>query len=272
MGRGKQERICNKLTGSIPNSSIYTPVMATIMEAFDPSIVAVAAESSSSKKTCRTPAIPMFARGDAAEEMGTTSVVPRPLSFHPLQNSWTMWLFTHDRSKPWEENQHCIYTFNSVEEFWGLYHNIALPSELPSGCDYSLFKDGIKPMWEDEKNKDGGRWVLQAGKKNMIGSPGNEQPALDLYWLEVLMCLIGEGWGSPEHGCEVNGAVISMRGERNSKLGVWLANCENVEAVVNIGLNIKSRLGLGSRATIQFDAHQDTKVKTGSTVKHMYKI
>ena len=40
-------------------------------------------------------------------------------------------------------------------------------------------------MWEDEKNKAGGRWVLQSGKKNMIGSPGNEQPALDLYWLEV---------------------------------------------------------------------------------------
>ena len=57
-----------------------------------------------------------------------------------LQNSWTMWLFTHDRSKPWEENQHSILTFNSVEEFWGLYHNIAQPSELPSGCDYSLFK------------------------------------------------------------------------------------------------------------------------------------
>ena len=54
-----------------------------------------------------------------------------------------MWLFTHDRSKPWEENQHCIYTFNSVEEFWGLYHNIALPSELPSGCDYSLFKVSV---------------------------------------------------------------------------------------------------------------------------------
>ena len=83
-------------------------------------------------------------------------------------------------------------------------------------------------MWEDGRNKDGGRWVLQIGKKTMIGSPGNEQPALDLYWLEVLMCLIGEGWGSPEHGCEVNGAVISMRGEGNSKLAVWLADCEKV--------------------------------------------
>ena len=60
-----------------------------------------------------------------------------------LQNSWTMWLFTHDRSKPWEENQHSILTFNSVEEFWGLYHNIAQPSELPSGCDYSLFKVSV---------------------------------------------------------------------------------------------------------------------------------
>ena len=73
-----------------------------------------------------------------------------------------MWLFTHDRSKPWEENQHCIYTFNSVEEFWGLYHNIALPSELPSGCDYSLFKvsvttiDLLHPVWfiEDTSIRD----------------------------------------------------------------------------------------------------------------------
>ena len=40
-------------------------------------------------------------------------------------------------------------------------------------------------MWEDESNKKGGRWILQAGKSAMIGSPGNEQPALDLYWLEV---------------------------------------------------------------------------------------
>ena len=64
--------------------------MATIMEAFDPSIVAVAAAESSSKKTRRSPAIPMFARGDSLEDMGTTSVVPRPLSFHPLQASLSL--------------------------------------------------------------------------------------------------------------------------------------------------------------------------------------
>ena len=57
---------------------------------------------------------------------------------------------------------------------------------------------------------------------------GTEVKLRDFPFFQVLMCLIGEGWGSPEHGREVNGAVISMRGERNSKLGVWLAHCEKV--------------------------------------------
>ena len=49
-------------------------------------------------------------------------------------------------------------------------------------------------MWEDESNKKGGRWILQAGKSAMIGSPGNEQPALDLYWLEVnCVTFFGDG-------------------------------------------------------------------------------
>jgi len=247
--------------------------MASIMEAFDPSIVSAGGVTAPAAPT------PLFARArgqvedkvfHSLEDM-MPKRVPRPISFHPLQNSWTMWLFTNDPTKPWEENQHPIHTFTSVEDFWGLYHNIAPPSELPGGCDYSLFKAGIKPMWEDEKNKDGGRWLLQSqARKNVTGSPGKEQPVLDLYWLEVLMCLIGEGWGNPSYAGDINGAVFSKR--KNSKLGVWLADCENTEAVLNIGLNIKARLGLGPRANIQFEAHQDTKSRRGSMVKHMYKI
>ena len=38
-----------------------------------------------------------------------------------------------------------------VEDFWALYNHIELASRLAAGCDYSLFKEGIKPMWEDER-------------------------------------------------------------------------------------------------------------------------
>jgi len=248
------------------------------MEALEQSIVSLslaAGESSSSKTTSKAQAAPTFARGDSIEAKETTSAVPKPLSFHPLQNSWTMWLFTRDVSKSWEENQHAILTFKYVEEFWGLYHNIALPSDLPRGCEYSLFKEGIKPNWEDERNKKGGRWYLHVDKKVMLGSPGNKQPAMDLYWLELLMCLIGEGWGSSEHASVVNGAVISRRKEHNNKLAVWLDDCENVQAAVTIGLKIKSSLGLGSKANIRFDAHQDWidgEENGHGSVRHMFKI
>ncbi len=56
------------------------------------------------------------------------------------QNSWTLWFFKNDRNRNWEDCQRAIITFNTVEDFWGLYNHIELASRLASGCDYSLFK------------------------------------------------------------------------------------------------------------------------------------
>lgn len=47
----------------------------------------------------------------------------------------------------------------SVEQWWGLYTHLARPSELPPLSDLHLFKLGIKPMWEDPANVNGGKWV-----------------------------------------------------------------------------------------------------------------
>jgi translation initiation factor 4E len=51
-----------------------------------------------------------------------------------------LWFFKNDRARSWEENQRQIITFDSVEDFWGLYNHIELASKLQPGCDYSLFK------------------------------------------------------------------------------------------------------------------------------------
>ena len=39
-----------------------------------------------------------------------------------------------------------------------------------------LFKTGIEPKWEDEQNKDGGKWTLETSKQYKI--------QLDASWLE----------------------------------------------------------------------------------------
>lgn len=119
---------------------------------------------------------------------------------HPLQNSWTLWYLEADRSKSWEEMQNIVTTFDSVEDFWSLYNHIKQPAEIKTGNDYSLFKKGIRPMWEDSANKQGGRWVLTIGR--------HQKDELNKFWLDTVLCLIGEAF---DHSDEVCGAVVNVR-------------------------------------------------------------
>merc|ERR1712227_182165 len=151
---------------------------------------------------------------------------------HPLQNSWTLWFFKNDKTKQWEENQREIITFNTVEDFWALYNHIELASRLAAGCDYSLFKEGVKPMWEDDRNKKGGRWLINLDKSQRSTS-------LDNFWLEVMLCLIGEAFD--EHSRYVNGAVVSIRA-KGDKIGMWLGDSNAGESILTVGKKFKERL------------------------------
>ena len=43
-------------------------------------------------------------------------------------------------------------------------------------------------MWEDQKNYEGGRWLITVDKRL-------RSMCLDSFWLEIMMCLIGEAFG-----------------------------------------------------------------------------
>ncbi|GAB0188890.1 eukaryotic translation initiation factor 4E [Grus japonensis] len=144
---------------------------------------------------------------------------------HPLQNRWALWFFKNDKSKTWQANLRLISKFDTVEDFWALYNHIQLSSNLMPGCDYSLFKDGIEPMWEDEKNKRGGRWLITLNKQQ-------RRSDLDRFWLETLLCLIGESFD--DYSDDVCGAVVNVR-TKGDKIAIWTTECENRDAVTHIG-------------------------------------
>lgn len=97
---------------------------------------------------------------------------------HMLQNQWTFWYFENNKDKSWEENLRVVSPFSSVEDFWSIYNHIKSASELRTGCSYFVFKDGIKPMWEDAGNRAGGRWLVSFDKR--------QRHMLDHQWLEVV--------------------------------------------------------------------------------------
>lgn len=60
--------------------------------------------------------------------------------------------------------------------FGGSLGKIEMESHLT--CGLSL-QDGIEPMWEDEKNKRGGRWLITLNKQQ-------RRSDLDRFWLETV--------------------------------------------------------------------------------------
>lgn len=56
-----------------------------------------------------------------------------------------------------------IAEFDTVEDFWRVYNNLIPIEYLPSNADFFVFKDYIKPQWEDPKNVRGGRWIYDIG-------------------------------------------------------------------------------------------------------------
>ncbi|MBN3320617.1 IF4EB factor, partial [Atractosteus spatula] len=181
---------------------------------------------------------------------------------HPLENRWALWFYKNDKSKTWQENLRLITKFDTVEDFWALYNNIKVASKLSSGCDYSVFKDGIEPMWEDRSNKCGGRWLITLSKQQ-------RHTELDRFWLDTLLCIIGEGFDV--YSADVCGAVINVRA-KGDKIAIWTTNAENREAVTCIGRKFKEGLGLPAKIVIGYQAHADTATKSNSITKNKFVV
>eukprot|EP00009_Paramoeba_aestuarina_P008075 CAMPEP_0201523406 /NCGR_PEP_ID=MMETSP0161_2-20130828/19686_1 /ASSEMBLY_ACC=CAM_ASM_000251 /TAXON_ID=180227 /ORGANISM="Neoparamoeba aestuarina, Strain SoJaBio B1-5/56/2" /LENGTH=263 /DNA_ID=CAMNT_0047922511 /DNA_START=261 /DNA_END=1052 /DNA_ORIENTATION=- len=78
----------------------------------------------------------------------------------PLENKFTLYF---DRyigpgfsAEEYAEAIAEICTLDTVTSYWGWFNNLPPAGELDASCTYHLMKTGIKPLWEDKANEDGG--------------------------------------------------------------------------------------------------------------------
>jgi len=223
-------------------------------------------EQAQQKREEQEPPADQFQRMQINEEPNNqagiieSSVPGEMLVKHPLQYRWVLWYCKQDRTKPWEECLKEVATFDTVEDFWALYNHIQLASGLSWGSDYYLFKEGIRPMWEDPNNIEGGRWLIQVDK-------ARRNELLDHYWLELLMAVVGEQF--EECGENVCGVVVNIR-QKGDKVSLWTRDATKEEMNRKIGLISKQKLGLAE--SISYEQHRDTSHKNSSTVKARLRV
>ncbi|GAU90988.1 hypothetical protein RvY_03327 [Ramazzottius varieornatus] len=172
---------------------------------------------------------------------------------HPLATSWTFYYLDPDEArKDWSRANRDVLSFDTVEDFWALYHHITPLSQLRKGSDYSLFRGGkadmdrIKPAWEDKQNRLGGAWKI-AFEVRQVG------PRVDDIFRELLMICVGEHFG--ETGEYVNGVVASARAKQ-FRFGIWTKD-EDESHCVAIGERIKEALPANMKIQMEFVSHQE---------------
>lgn len=172
---------------------------------------------------------------------------------HKLHSVWSLYFFKIDNSRKWIDNMHKVYDIDSIESFWGVMHHMRPVSNLTYGCDYYLFRSNIKPMWENEFNKNGGMWVIPS-------KFCERTTVLNEMWIESLMCLVGESTGDDSD--EICGVAINIRGQFD-KISIWTRDCRNIQANTRIGLHLKSILNLNR--PIEYFSHYDNEHKPKNT-------
>jgi translation initiation factor 4E len=175
---------------------------------------------------------------------------------HPLQYTYSIWFNRRVQGartqENYEKNIKKVGTFSSVEDFWDYYSHLIRPNDLPNTSDYHLFKDGIKPMWEDEANRNGGKWILRL-RKGLASK----------YWEDLILAVLGEQF---DVGPEICGAVISIRYQEDI-LSLWNRTATDAETKMKILETMKRVLSLDGSARLEYKNH-DASIRDNSSFRN----
>ena len=83
--------------------------------------------------------------------------------------------------KEYENQVKKIAEFETIEDFWAIFQHLRKPDSCKPGIEFQMFKDPVKPMWEDENNKNGGKITIKLRKDFTT-----------IIWEEMIFALIGD--------------------------------------------------------------------------------
>ncbi|EFA84677.1 hypothetical protein PPL_01668 [Heterostelium album PN500] len=182
--------------------------------------------------------------------------------FHKLDCSWTIWVVDPTRKITTQSNtanqtSHDDYmsslenlgSFETVEDFWILYHKLKPPSKMAHDETYHIFKTGINPTWEDPINKSGGKWVL-----NISGNNRASFYDIDTIWENIVLGVVGETIDTERDIC---GLVLNKRFNLE-RISVWNRDSSNSKGIESLKTNILDTLppnSNNSKLNIKYQIH-----------------
>ena len=154
--------------------------------------------------------------------MATASISSESSVFNKLRYKWNLWAHLPQDPDWTVKSYKKIYQFKTIEESVGITEMI--PEGLVKNCMLFIMRDGITPMWEDPKNRNGGCFSYKISNKNVFE-----------VWRDLTYVLIGESLSANvTFVSSVTGITISPK-KNFCIVKIWMTNCEhqNPQVVTN---------------------------------------
>lgn len=171
----------------------------------------------------------------------------------PLRYQWTLWeQITGDTAKgaSYSDATHKVASIKTVKDFWKYWNHLPQPSELLQNKKFvrvaddgsgaqnvvdaiMIFRDGIKPEWEDKINMHGGHFQFQL-------KPTTNPGQLDEYWNNLVLGLVGSTI-DPTHMITGIRLVDKLNTSRGSsiRIEVWFSNFDATDEVETLQKNVE---------------------------------
>ena len=143
----------------------------------------------------------------------------RANEFHSLRTTWNLWAHLPHETDWSAKSYKQIYKFETVEETIAIVDS--LPESLVKNCMLFIMKDGIIPMWEDPKNRNGGCFSYKVSNKIVCD-----------VWRDLSYILVGDSISS--NAQFVNGVTgITISPKKNfCIIKIWMSNCDHQNPAV----------------------------------------
>lgn len=136
------------------------------------------------------------------------------IEFHKLKYKWNLW--AHLPQDPdWSSKSYKkIFQFKHVEDAVAITES--LPEGLVKNCMLFVMRDGVTPMWEDPRNRNGGCFSYKVSNKNVFE-----------VWRDLTYVLVGETISNNiPFVNSVTGITISPK-KNFCIVKIWMTNCEH---------------------------------------------
>jgi translation initiation factor 4E len=199
-------------------------------------------------------------RDNSLDEAGSDSIELReegaPLQM--LNSRWTFWFQNSENVKKCANKEDYLKelkrggTFHTIPNFWKSWNECLSLCNFRNDGDvtYHLFKTGIKPLYEDPQNINGGKWIVVLPRSTPM-------EILVKHWISLMLSLLINEWALENEIC---GAALSIRPWGNM-FTIWNKNAKSKTEIELIGEKLREQFELED---IKYQRHQ-TKLRRITT-------